>query len=692
MPRHRSVLAALACAASPALPGALAQPTFDGVQASMLTKSSSDVVTDGVITATEDSESTTSNGYTYQSAESEMFGPMGEEAYTLAEHTVYIGAYSIAGAFLAAGEAFAVVDSESIIGSRGVNEGEIRFTMSEDARVLLEYYNGIESSGSAFFAGGDGLGRIVVNGTRPDGTPFTLSRLNLPPSDGGFSEISGSPVLEIMGGTEVVLEYQMSAFAGASFPAEDHFAETILAFVLTVVNESGEPLDSDDDGLPDEWEEEGIDVDGDGTVDIDLPAMASDAVGGGGGMLNPGRKTLFVEVDSQNGVPVDEDAIAAVVRAFADAPVLNQDGTFGIDLIVIVDDDNLPNEEYDGNSWPPEFDEAKADFFGTAAMRALPNWESELKAEYAKVFRYCIWGQTIFKDTDDGSGGTFKDYFSGKGELPGNDFFVAAGEVASWYSSRPDLITDALAGTFMHEFGHNLNLRHGGHENKNYKPNYLSVMNYAYQIPSRNMSVEGTNLSDAWFLDFAQTDPSDLDETMLREDQGYDGPADRPMLFNTSPDGVGPALLFVDADATQIDWNFSGGPPETEPISVDLTRFRGEDDELDSALVARSDWDALWYHLSGADDFADGSHTSVADVEELSFNEFELLQTYVVHDLRTPDPCSVDLTGDGVLDLGDIQEFVTLFLASDLAADFNPDGVLDTGDITAFVAAYLEGC
>ena len=38
------------------------------------------------------------------------------------------------------------------------------------------------------------------------------------------------------------------------------------------------------------------------------------------------------------------------------------------------------------------------------------------------------------------------------------------------------------AGTFMHELGHNLGLRHGGTDESNYKPNYLSVMNYAFQF------------------------------------------------------------------------------------------------------------------------------------------------------------------------------------------------------------------
>jgi hypothetical protein len=37
-------------------------------------------------------------------------------------------------------------------------------------------------------------------------------------------------------------------------------------------------------------------------------------------------------------------------------------------------------------------------------------------------------------------------------------------------------------GTFMHELGHNLNLRHGGIDDMNYKPNYLSIMSYTFQF------------------------------------------------------------------------------------------------------------------------------------------------------------------------------------------------------------------
>src|SRR6185295_712168 len=37
------------------------------------------------------------------------------------------------------------------------------------------------------------------------------------------------------------------------------------------------------------------------------------------------------------------------------------------------------------------------------------------------------------------------------------------------------------AGTFMHELGHSLGLKHGGGDKINDKPNYLSVMNYTFQ-------------------------------------------------------------------------------------------------------------------------------------------------------------------------------------------------------------------
>jgi|GEM_PF-2684681 len=55
-------------------------------------------------------------------------------------------------------------------------------------------------------------------------------------------------------------------------------------------------------------------------------------------------------------------------------------------------------------------------------------------------------------------------------------------------------------------------------------------------------------------------------------------------------------------------------------------------------------------------------------------------------------PCPPDVNNDGVVDNGDISDFIALFLAQDPAADFTGDGIIDNGDIGAFIAAFLSGC
>ena len=52
-----------------------------------------------------------------------------------------------------------------------------------------------------------------------------------------------------------------------------------------------------------------------------------------------------------------------------------------------------------------------------------------------------------------------------------------------------------------------------------------------------------------------------------------------------------------------------------------------------------------------------------------------------------------DLTGDGVLDLADIQTFIGAFVALDDAADLaEPLGVWDLADVQAFLGAFVAGC
>jgi hypothetical protein len=78
---------------------------------------------------------------------------------------------------------------------------------------------------------------------------------------------------------------------------------------------------------------------------------------------------------------------------------------------------------------------------------------------------------------------------TGRSEAPGNDIIISMGQ---FQDSNLPARTLTQGGTFMHELGHNLGLEHGGplfiggvaqgdQVKLNFKPNYLSVMNYSHQ-------------------------------------------------------------------------------------------------------------------------------------------------------------------------------------------------------------------
>jgi hypothetical protein len=90
-------------------------------------------------------------------------------------------------------------------------------------------------------------------------------------------------------------------------------------------------LDTDADGLLDHWERPGggIDIDRDGTVDLDLSAMGAD----------PLHKDVFLEIDwladqaSHRHEPAPSVTVE-LVAMFANAPLTNPDGTTGVRLHV----------------------------------------------------------------------------------------------------------------------------------------------------------------------------------------------------------------------------------------------------------------------------------------------------------------------------------------------------------------------
>ncbi len=285
-------------------------------------------------------------------------------------------------------------------------------------------------------------------------------------------------------------------------------------------------IDSDGDGLLDDWEINGYDADGDGTIDVDLPGLGA----------TPFHKDLFVEVDFMTGKVPAGDPWTLVEQAFAAAPVLNLDGP-GIRLHIdrgqsTFTDSNgntvtIPVAERDGGTLLPHsdfirMDENSSPFADpgdtTVGFFTLKSDAANFDPARLEVFHY-----GIIADQHGHSAGA-----SGRGEIWGNDFFVTLRDTRL-------AVPAFVAGTFMHEFGHTLNLRHGGGDdgdNTSREPNHVSVMSYfssdgsfvgSYQVGG--VDVDCDSVGDGVY-DYSRGRLADLDETSLDENVGLcDGAA-----------------------------------------------------------------------------------------------------------------------------------------------------------------------
>ena len=440
--------------------------------------------------------------------------------------------------------------------------------------------------------------------------------------------------------------------------------------------------DTDGDGLWDDWETLGVDTDGDGGIDLDLPALGAD----------PMHKDIFVEIDWMDCALAGSDcaagdqhshrpkaaAIQAVVDAFANANVDNPDGTTGINLHVDVSNAIahqrslvIPNACFVA-AVGTGFDAIKNDpaNFGPTNPRRFTH-------------HYSLWTH------EQSLGYTY----SGCGELPGNDFQISLGAwnyscVGGTRNNDPcypggsyctggtcqadgDLDGDGTAdedvgtiqqqaGTFMHELGHNLALGHGGGDWTNNKPNYLSIMNYTFQVSGiPPTDPDGTGPLTAR-VDYSRQALATLVETTLSEPAGIGDGTDNTFFFcpgSTTLDGTG-------TGSGAIDWNCNG--VSTDTVSRDLNAdstlpcvtagangvldtvtagddtkvgamiFEGNNRQCDTTAAGDDvqyrpvgplggyfDWVHLKYDFQNSADFEDGQHTfRPEELEELTFERF----------------------------------------------------------------------
>lgn len=178
--------------------------------------------------------------------------------------------------------------------------------------------------------------------------------------------------------------------------------------------------------------------------------------------------------------------------------------------------------------------------------------------------------------------------------MHGKDFIVSLGTLwkLGLYPKNPTndrAYNRNLAGTFMHELGHNFGLRHGGGDEDvpNYKPNYLSVMNYRYQF-NGILRTSGESL-----IDYSRQALNTLDESQLDERVGL-GSNDPNLEFT-----------FMDATCTPrrakasgpVDW--SGQGTLDSIVTADLNPQEDPSgncgDVSNSVMLGHEDWSTLDY-------------------------------------------------------------------------------------------------
>jgi hypothetical protein len=455
----------------------------------------------------------------------------------------------------------------------------------------------------------------------------------------------------------------------------------------------GTTPDADGDGLLDCWE----------TPNLACGNLPGIPVAGGGCVPLPGatptHKDIYVEVDWMAQHEPFQAALDLVVAAFAAAPVANQDGTSGIRLHFQKDEQALAHNDnfvlipYNSappflNPQPPNFDTVKAASFGTAAERANTNKVNILNAKRL-AFHYLLMVHNLF-----GLGGT-----SGVAEKPGNDLVVALGSWGVVNGHATGTVAEQAA-TIMHELGHNLGLGHGGGDDTNCKPNYLSVMNYTFQFDGKFVSTRP--------LDYSRAALATLNEASLNETSGI-GRITGARTAYGPPGSSGAVTVNVDASGG-INWDLDRNSTETN-VSRDLNNYGISGCQgSGSVMTGYNDWPNLLYNFRGTSDYAEGVHLTTLEAREINIDDANIASGDPDEDgIRSfrdncpykanrnqddknndgiGDTCQRigDVNGDGVIDNVDLALVNACVgqkaMSCDPRADVNGDGIIDGQDVS----------
>ena len=187
---------------------------------------------------------------------------------------------------------------------------------------------------------------------------------------------------------------------------------------------------------------------------------------------------------------------------------------------------------------------------------------------------------------------------------------------------------DQKKGTFLHEFGHTLGLRHGGGQKGvryNFKPNYFSVMNYNWQFPLAWMT------PGSWPFDYSRSALPDLDELALDETAGLGTLLPIPSTainfrYNSEPSAAQPPNILYGllGLGDPVDWD-GNGMIDAFFAQRDVNRILSSAPATpDDILEGHDDWSNLSYTFRFDSDFADGTHLDTTQ-EEMDFALYQEL-------------------------------------------------------------------
>ena len=373
------------------------------------------------------------------------------------------------------------------------------------------------------------------------------------------------------------------------------------------------PTDTDGDGLFDIWETKGLDYNGDGTIDLDLPAMGADSNVPDifvevDWMVRPQKKFLWWETQASRSMAPSTAAMRLVYNAFRQ---------HGINLHIDVGPDStdfVTGKKWGGLSGGNEIPYEK--MFDISS-----SWDSTVNSNFAES-RYAVFRHCLFINQFDGT-------ISGiANDIPGQ-FFIVANQ--DWVYNGGAI---SVGGTFMHELGHTLGLCHGGCDHEHYKPNYLSVMNYAFQT----RGLVGTGM-----IGYSDYRLPNINESHINENSGID-PAGL-----TAGTRLGTTLFYRASNqrdvspisSVAIDFN-NNGTMEND-ISLDLNPGGNVQDAPIAILKGHEDWSGIVYRGGEI-----GKQNSFSSGISFSINDEGLQEKTLEESLNT---LTLAVDGTGYIDL-----------------------------------------